>query len=60
MILNGQHAVYCFCYAPMDFKINSVPDPSHEESRLDVFADKLTRMVIFFSFPAMFWAVNYR
>ena len=30
MILNGQHSVKCFCYAPMGmhFKIYSVPDPS--------------------------------
>ena len=49
MILNGQHSVNCFRYAPMGihFKINSVPDPSCEASHLDVFVDKSTRIVIF-------------
>ena len=46
VILNGQHSVNCFCYAPvgMHFKINSVPDPLCEASPLDVFVDKSTRM----------------
>ena len=49
MILNGQHSVNCFRYAPlgMHSKINSVPDPSREACRLDVFVDKSTRMVMF-------------
>ena len=47
MILNGQHSVNCFHYAPMGmhFKINSVPDPSCEASRLDI--HKSTWMVMF-------------
>ena len=53
MILNGQHSVNCFRYAPMGmhFKINSVPDPSHKASCLDILVDKLTQMVMFLLDP---------
>ena len=49
MILNGQHSVNCFRYAPMGmhFKINSVSGHSHEASCLDVFVDKSTQVVMF-------------
>ena len=57
MILNGQHSVTCFCYAPMGmhFKIDSVPDPLHDASQLDAFIDK-TRMVMFLlTFFSVHW-----
>ena len=49
LILNGAHSVNCFRYEPtgMHFKINSVPDPSREANRPDVYVDKSTRMVTF-------------
>ena len=49
MTLNGQHSVNCFRYVPMamHFKINSVPDSLRKASRLDVFVDKSTWMVMF-------------
>ena len=49
MILNGQHSVNYFRYAPMGmhFKINSVPDSSRKASCLDIFIHKSTRMVMF-------------
>ena len=49
VILNGQHSVNCFHYAPMGmhFKINSVADPSHKASCLDILVDKSTQMVMF-------------
>ena len=47
MILNGQHSVNYFRYAPvgMCFKINT--DLSREARRLDVFVNKSTRIVMF-------------
>ena len=56
MILNGQHSVNCFRYGPigMHFKINLVPDPSCKASRLDIFVDKSTQMVIFSPFLQCF------
>ena len=48
MILNGQHCqLFSLCTNGINFKINSVPDSSHEASHLDVFVDKLTQMVMF-------------
>ena len=56
MILNGQHSVNCFRYGQigMHFKINLVPDPSCKASRLDIFVDKSTQMVIFSPFLQCF------